>query len=40
MKKVHPLTAVVTGLSIILTAQWFVRRERSLVGKFLSAIGR
>jgi len=39
MDDVHPLTALGIALLMVLTAEWFVRRERSLFGSLLKALG-
>jgi len=39
MQKIHPLAAVAALAGIVLTADWFVRREASLVHELLSALG-
>jgi hypothetical protein len=39
MQKIHPVSAVAALVGIALTADWFVRREASLVQQLLTALG-
>ncbi len=39
MQRVHSMTALLTVASIYFTAEWFVRRERSLVAKLIASLG-
>ncbi len=39
MQRVHPIAALVTAASIFLTAEWFIRREESLLAKFFGSLG-
>ncbi len=40
MRNVHPIRAAVIAAFMLLTAQWFFRREKSLMGKLMAALGR
>jgi hypothetical protein len=39
MKKIHPVKAIAALVGIALTADWFVRREESLIHELISALG-
>jgi hypothetical protein len=39
MQNIHPFKAVAALVGIALTADWFMRREASLVHELLAALG-
>ncbi len=39
MNRIHPVAALLTLVSIGLTAELAIRREESLVAKFIAAMG-
>lgn len=39
MQKIHPVTATLTLAAIVLTAEWAVKREGSLLAQFIAAVG-
>ena len=39
MQKIHPARVVAALVGIALTADWFLRREESLIQQLLAALG-
>jgi hypothetical protein len=39
MGRIHPVTAALTLAAIVLTAEWVVKREESLVAQLIAAFG-